>query len=306
MTHRISISLVAGAIALSAAAVASTTKPLERVSIAEGSAAFVDVDRIGGPRDLDEGLRKQNACIEAVDAAIAAGSPASTVVKVYNSRSYPHGKRVKKPGYTAKHYAPIGEIRTGCQARVAKLRVLPTIWGIKDVIAQAKALAVRKKVDRYSTIPAKMAYDKCVAGVKRTLALGAPKSEKIEVEGHTMTLGEATEKGCGIVKTAIEAATKKAEKAHAAKYAPYKKALRGDKWKVFMKYKMITFRVRGRGGRELSTPRKLARSSVWFERLRSRSYRRWRMKRFKFRGNRLVSVRIVSGRGRIPPSRAYR
>jgi hypothetical protein len=307
MTNRNFAILVVASVFVGLATAASANPALSKVSIAEGSASFVDVDRIGGPSALASGLKKMTQCVQAVDAATQAGLKPSTETKVDDSKRYPNGRRVKKPGYTAKHYAPLNEIRAGCEAKFATLRVLPARWSIDEVQDHAAALARRTKPDIHAGVPAQLAYDKCVKRVKQSLQLGAPPETVIKSKTLTVTLGEAEAKGCGVVLPVIAAAKAKADGAKSAKYAPYRKVLRGDKWRTFKNKKMMHFKVYGRGGKYLSTPRAFANSSVWFERLRSGSYRSWAMRRYKFnRKNRLVSKRTITGRGRIPPSRAYR
>lgn len=308
MTHRIyTIVLISLFLYTANARAAGSEAALSKASIAEGSAAFVDTNRIGGPRALGEALDKMKRCVAAVDTAISSGATPATMVKVYDSKPYKNGKRVKKPGYTAKHYAPLGQIRDHCKAKFASLRVVSARWGIEEVIAATERLRTIRKPHAHSTVAAKLAYDKCVKQVEQSLALGASPSTPLVAKQLKLTLGTARAKGCGMILPAIAAVKAKANAAVAAKFAPYKRALRGDKWRVFKRYNMIHFRVFGYRGRVLSTPRKLARARVWFEILNTGKYRRWAMRRFQFnRRGRLVSKRTVRGRGHRPPRRAYR
>ena len=307
MTNRYFVALFLAASFVGFSTTASASPALSAVTMAEGSASFIDVNSVGGPRALGGALNKMRKCMQVVDAATTSGLAAATETKVYDSKNYPSGRRVKKPGYTAKHYAPLGEIHAGCKAKFAKLRVLSVRWALEDVQAQAAALAARTKPDIHAGVPAQLSHDRCVKQVKNALQLGAPSETVIKVKALTVTLAQAEVKGCGVVLPVIAAAKAKAAGATSATFAPYRKALRGDKWRTFKRKKMMHFRVYGRSGRYLSSPRAFAASSVWFERLRSGSSRRWAMRRYKFdRKNRLVGTRTLTGAGRTPPSRAYR
>jgi len=312
VNHRILTVLFGATATLLAAGTTTTARAdadqlLEKVSIAEGSAAFVDVDRMGGDRDLADAVAKMQDCMKTVDQAVAGGVAADTETRVYEAKPYQHGRSVKKPGYTAKDYAPVGEIKTMCEAKLAQLRVLPARWGIEEVIEHAEALAKIETPRAHAEIPAKLAYDRCLERVALTVSLGAPASEKIVAKDLEVTVGEAKDKGCGMVLPAIEAAVDAAGAANDARFAPYKKALHGDQWQVFKDKNMIHFKVFGRGGRELATPAQLAASPVWFEHLETGTIRRWSMRRFQFdKKGKLISTRTVSGAGRTPPGKAHR
>jgi hypothetical protein len=185
--------------------------------------------------------------------------------------------------------------------------VEPIKRAVAEVLLYIGWFKRNKNPGSHGWMPMQMAYNKCIQAVKRARAAGAPDSAVFTVKKLQLTVATAAAKGCGVALPVIAAAKKGVAAGKTARFAPYRKVLRGGKWKVFISRKMINFRVYGRRGKELSTPRALARSSVWFEHLNTGTRRRWAMRRYKFnRHNRLVSERRITGRGTYPPSRAYR
>lgn len=193
------------------------------------------------------------------------------------------------------------------KAKPASAEVDRVRHAVENVLFYIKVFKSRKNPGSHGWFPMKMAYDKCIEVVKKARAAGAPASASFTAKHLQLTMASADTKGCAVALPVIAAAKGRVAAGNTAKFAPYKRALRGGKWKLFIKRKMINFRIYGRGGKELRTPLALARSSVWFEHLNTGTRRHWAMRRYKFdRRNRLVSKRRLTGRGTYPPSRAYR
>jgi len=308
---RITAPFTAFLTATSIAATAAAAPPdpgvalLGKVSVAESSVAFIDAKAVRSERKVSEALTKIDRCVSAVDAALAAGFKNADEAKVYDSSRYANGRKDKQPGRTAVHFAPLSEIRGMCQALRNQVGVGDVIRAVDEARGVEKQLAT-KKLGRTDARVAEVYHTKCTAAVDKALERKINKQASLETEYGTMTLAEAKEKGCGPIGALIAKAQSAGQAAQDARFAPWKKALKGDKIKTFLGKKMIHFRVYTKRGKQLNTPADFAKASVWFEVLRSGHPRKWRMKRFAFRGNKLVSTKVIEGRGRKAPSKAFR
>lgn len=279
---------------------------IEAAGKAEAWLNYIDLEKLRSERDLESAIERSKECVNAASRAIAGGVAKTTWIRVDDNKAYADRKQEQPPSHGVVYFARLGEVSARCIAVHGKARLIPTIWELDAALSRVDAIRKSKKPDSSDAVLAEMAYRNCVGGVERSLALGAAPTDVIRVGDLSLQLKDVVEHGCGLVKQVKQEAANAAEAAEEAKFAPYKKALRKDKWRVFVDYKMINFRVYGRGGKELRTPTDLAGAGVWFEILNSGSRYHWAMRRFKFRKNKLVSTKKITGKGPQPPSRAYR
>jgi hypothetical protein len=97
--------------------------------------------------------------------------------------------------------------------------------------------------------------------------------------------------------------------AEKAQYAPYLKALSGDKAAMFWDKRMLGGENwYGHGGRRLTTPNDFARSDVWYYYVVDRNgiVPRWEVEGWTFSGSKRTGVYDRSGSGDTPPSSAFR
>jgi hypothetical protein len=280
--------------------------PAEEVSRAEGSASYVRLDQIRSDRDLERDTEHLETCLAATATARAAGMSPSKEVRVGNSDDYPSTRTDKQPGRVAVYYAPLGEVEARCKTLLPQVRVLPVAWALSEVLATKQRMETLDKPDPDFVVLARLARDRCTAAADAALAKEVPASQPVKTDTVELTLGEVKEKGCDAVLGAMKQTQDAVTAAKDAEFAPYRKALKGDKLKLFMDRNMIHFRVYGPGGRELATPAALARADVWFEGINTRTRLHWAMKRFQFKNGKLVSETRVTGSGPMPPSKAYR
>lgn len=279
---------------------------VEAVGKAEAWLNYIDLAKLGSERDLDSAIERSKECVDASARAIGGGVAKMTWIRVDDNRAYQDRKQEQPPSHGVTYFARLGEVSARCIAVHGKARLIPAIWELDAALARVDAIRKSGKPDSSDAVLAEMAYRDCVGGVDRSLALGAAPTDVIEVRGLSLQLKDVKQSGCGLVKKVQEESANAAEAAEEAKFAPYKKVLRKDKWHVFFDHKMISFRVYGRSGKELRAPKDLAGAHVWFEILDSGSRYHWAMRRFQFRKNKLVSTKKITGKGPQPPSRAFR
>src|SRR5439155_20741054 len=92
-------------------------------------------------------------------------------------------------------------------------------------------------------------------------------------------------------------------------YAPYLKALTGDKVKMFWDKRMLGGENwYGHGGKRLKTPADFAASSVWYYYVvdRNGATPRWEVEGWVFSGAKKIGVYDTSGAGDTPPSSAFK
>ncbi len=155
----------------------------------------------------------------------------------------------------------------------------------------------------------------CSEAMAEALAKGAPKEIPL-LYTDGVTLGEADAKVCHSVNKAVAEAKAKraaAEKAaHDAAVAPFKKLMKGDKLALIEQYDLYEddTEIYGRGGYVIHTPEELKKAKVWFMQFGndtdSHGRPRWHLRRWQFRGDKLVKQKELHGRGEEAPDRSYR
>jgi len=315
MSKSITRPLLAGA--LLGALAATLTAPqahadeAERVKAVESCLPSVwrDVRRYADQVYIRGDLAGSRACLDATRAALDAGVAATREIRV------PGSGRVaiaRQDGGT--YYAQLGEVRKyvlGYHDQV----VISMIRGPFE--------AAHKTLDWYDTLD-EVGFDEwvridgaanhCLQAINDAAAQGLSADAKIEVSAVlTISFGQAGPMLCDQV-TALGVEVKKAIAAAAQaeldkKLAPYRKVLKGDRIKTFVDQQMIDDDIYGKGGSQLGSPEALARAPLWFvvmSRDGDDGFTYWTLRRFQFKGDRLVKTSEDSGRGVQPPSSRYR
>lgn len=289
------------------AAQADDGQPLALVSQYEGTVHYTNPLELGSDSRVDRAIAELDQCIAAVDAAKAAGHGDDTEVKVHDSKFYGgKGRMHKEPGHTEEHFAPLGEVRAACESMRAEAGVAMVRRAADEAYDMEQQLRSKGQLDRGTAVVAKMQADTCNKAVETAEARDVPADTLVTTKYGEMQLDEVKDKGCTPIAALAEEASAAGQAAKDAKFAPWKEALSGDKIKTFLDKNMIHFRVRTRGGKELAKPADFARANLWFEGLNSDHPRRWKLKRFQFSGDKLVSTKVITGAGHVPPASAYR
>lgn len=143
----------------------------------------------------------------------------------------------------------------------------------------------------------------------------ASPSMKVKLEGGTaVTLGEANDTICLGLARAVAKAKQDIATAHAralaAKLRPFKRRLRGGKWRLFASKGLIQHvgHMYTRRRRRLRTPRDYARASLWCvaATTREKLVPQWEVTCYRFHGNKYEGTHRDSGNGASAPTPAFR
>lgn len=146
------------------------------------------------------------------------------------------------------------------------------------------------------------AAETCSASVKEALKV-APPSSAVHLYHREIKLADG-EAICDRLRVATKKAIEEAKAAEEARLAPFKKALKGDRLSLWMKYQQG---FHGPGCRAITTPAQLAKAKSWYIILEDDSgvVYRWTTRQYSFKGDKLVvSAKERTGTGRNPPSKA--
>lgn len=136
----------------------------------------------------------------------------------------------------------------------------------------------------------------CIAEMDRLLAAGMPTDIGVRIgssEPKTITMQEAKATVCAPLAKAGGSFAKDVEGAKAKRFAelaaPYKAAgITGDRLRLLVDH--ANYAMYGVGGGELTTPKQLARAKVIFEVLGPGTDGLYTLRRYQFRGHKLVST----------------
>jgi len=248
-------------------------------------------------------------CLAAIAAAKKLGAKPDQPVKL------PH----EFPGATKKgeysYVAPLSAVEKLCVQRDHELRALLAAKAVNKVQLSLDKIRGGYTPDETDVLLWRYDIKQCNEQVAAALAASVPASTKL-VYTPEHTLGTAKVDVCDALSKAKEEAKGKQEAAVKAardgQLAPYKKLMGGDKLKLIDQYDMFSddFELYGRGGYVIHTPAELKKAKVWFMQLEndtdSHGRTRWHLRRWQFRGDKLVKEKELRGRGEAAPDRKYR
>jgi hypothetical protein len=239
-------------------------------------------------RAVTEYKTKAKKCVDAIDAAIAAGESSSDVVG-----------STHKTLAESREWCISGVERVTAKYVVGRLQYFET-WEVN----------VHKPGHGYDDAKEAISEaETCRKEVDDALAAGVPASTTIKLVAGEIALSDAKAKVCDPVAAAGQEIVDAAQAALDAKKAPYRKVLKGDKLNLIENLWGDAFY--GVGGEALDTPEKLAHASVWFETLTwvddNDGKTHWTLRRYAFRGDKAVgNATEQSGCCDEPPTRLYR
>jgi hypothetical protein len=271
--------------------------------------------------ELDKHLDTFRACIAATDAAIASGLKPTQKVEVMSVKGLKtsmvrHVVNGRSLGW--KHYATVSAVASLCKSKNSGVQINVVRSALQ---ISAKEMVGAEKLDKADTlnkvqiIVAVQSVKKCIAAVDLIIASKLDPNTIIDtVHKGKVKLKNAKRKIClrlEAQRVALLTKYKVAIKAALdAKLAPYKKVLRGDKYKTFYNFSMYDRYVYTKKKRLLKTPRAFKRASVWFQEMTYTHNCRvrvcWRLRRFQFKGNRLRRTTEKTGTGNTVPTSKYR
>lgn len=184
------------------------------------------------------------------------------------------------------------------KAKAEKAAQYPSIW--MNHIANGTLNEVQAEVAAANGKDALALIDEAIAG-------GLSESETLQLSGRSLTVAEAREEII-YVKTGAEKVFQKNTAANEAKYEPFRKALSGDKLKLYND-RMKQLYVYSAGGRILTTPEQYASSTLWCRVAIDRTgiSPRWDVTCWHFKGMILIGNPTTrTGWGDTPPTSAFR
>jgi hypothetical protein len=274
------------------------------------SVAAADPKEVG---NLGYALSSENwaSCVTEVDAALAAGDTPDTIVNLWYSK-LPGAAEFTSSNGNHQWQAPLSAVRKHCVGKEAEWQTRVMISDIESTLASAKEM-----YETYFTSGDDVSWDawdtlervakKCPAQIDAALAAGVESSHPLELRtGEKTTLGAASATYCEPLVTAVTALLAKNAAEAEAHWAPYKKLLKGSKLDLVLA--RGTDGWYGKGCKQLSTAKQLAKAKVWYEvSVDTSGYEpRWTLRAYKFKGNKLASTKDKSGRGNDAPSSACR
>ncbi len=235
-------------------------------------------------------------CLRDVGEALK-GNPPSTLVPL-------------KAGGESKEFT-LGQLRDEvCKPVQAELEQRKALGPVFQTASNAMNQLAAIESGRTSEAQLALATDgakACVTAADMALAGGVPGAKAFEVAGQEMTLAEVKEKCAGASKAA-EAIAAKVKAEEEAKFAPWTKALRDDKLKVFNDTYRKGMNVYGGGGRVLKSPEDFKGASAWFTYGVNRDgiQPRWSLDIYRWKGMKKAGVSTKNGAGDEPPSSAFK
>ncbi|MFH2005018.1 MAG: hypothetical protein ABI333_00395 [bacterium] len=282
---------------------------------------FIRPESYYSPSDLVRHLATTQSCIAATNEAVAAGLRPSRKIEVMRF----HGLKTSMLRHKVngrflgwKHYAAVSAVAKLCRSINVGMQIKAVRVALQT---SAKELLAAAKLDEAGTlsktdiIAAVQSVRRCIAAVDLVVANGLSPNTMIDTKHKgRVKLKHAKRRICLALRKRRDALMAKYEAAIKAaleaKLAPYKKVLRGDKFKTFRDYSMYDRYVYTRGRRRLTSPRAFHRASVWFQELTFTHNCPvrvcWRLRRFQFRGNRLRRTTEKTGRGSNVPTSKFR
>jgi len=246
-------------------------------------------------------------CLSAVAAAKKLGVKADQPIQL--DESFP-GASKKGDQYVG----PLSAIDKLCVQRNNEFQSLPAAEAVNKVQISLDKIAGGFVPTETSVLLWRYDIKRCNEQVAAALAAGVSPATKLVYTGQI--LGSAKVDVCDALTKAQEAAKGQQEAAAKAardgQLAPYKKLMGGDKLKLIDQYDMFSddFELYGRGGYVIHTPAELKKAKLWFMQMEndtdSHGRPRWHLRRYQFRGDKLVKEKELHGRGEEAPDRAYR
>ncbi len=310
MSRSVTVTVIASALLAATVTPAAAGAGAEQIAAVEGCLPGIwgeprrYLDQVYAERDLD----KARKCAAAAKAVLDAGG-ASAEVRVPDKIKIPIVREA-----SGSYYARIDKV----SAYAAGYHDRTRIAAIRSELEYAQETDAwydtLEEVGEDEMHRLEGAAANCVKAVDRGAALGLGAAVPVELaRSLVVPFGELKAKVCAPVqglavevRKSIEAAAKaEIEK----KVAPYRKLLAGEKLATFIEREMYDLSIYGKGGALLQTPEDFKKASLWFQVLgRTDDLGRewWTLRRFQFKGNKLVKVTEDTGPGSMPPSARYR
>lgn len=207
----------------------------------------------------------------------------------------------------------LGDIQTYCVGLHDGLRMGNIVTRLTESKEALAKIAAEKES---SNDPTAMMYysmelKKCDEAVAGAIEKGIDKKTKITLgDGTTVTLGTAKAKVCDVMADAIDDAGQtiaaRIKAARHAKLAPYRKVMKGDKYRLIDEERFSEFRVYGKGGVALDSPKSLAKAKLWFVVTTNQYETKWTMTRYQFSGNTLKKQTTKHGPNAWPKTKEFR
>lgn len=257
------------------------------------------------------------ACIKAIDDAVVSGLDPLVEVKIATVKSFPGARETSGfryltlasarslicvPAYARAYTEKVGSTASSACTWIDKLEHQDGAYG-RDV--QSLSLL------QLATDQAKA----CAAAVKAARGAGVPDSTMVEFHSYDasvkspLSLADVDAKVCALAAKLGGAQTEKKLAEEKARYAPYLKALSGDKKTMFWEKRMLDGdNYYGHGGKSLTQAADFKNSDVWYYYVHDRNgvYPRWDVEGWTFKGDKQAGTYDKSGLGEDPPSSAFR
>jgi hypothetical protein len=307
-------------VALGAAVVAQSLAPTnahaapskdELAAEVEKTVATLDVVRLDQyyrDNEFDKYVARAKACVDAVRDALDAGVAESHSVKVIqDSDDIPQ---------TKKGYAALSDVKDYCGARYTRLRANRVRNGLQPVSDSLHAYGEMEELDDMDIIVLESPVKKCFAAIRWGHEHKLPADTVIDIKGARpmkVTFADANDQLCKLLDDTMRekseewAAAQKA--AEEALLGPFRKALKGDKISIFESRYMVELDVYTKGAYAIEKPKEFAKASLWFIVLNregddGRTW--WVLRRFAFKGNKLVKESETTGLGDMPADKHFR
>jgi len=250
-------------------------------AVKEATVAFLNALE-EDPDKMDKG----RACVAAAEAAVAGGVEEAAEIQIeasvgkYFREDEVPGRRTDEAW---NHLFPLSSVRDWlCKKMLGEVAAARAATGAGRGAVWIGELALGDKSPKAGDLHlmtfAVEEARTCSARVAEAIAAGVPRDRVLDfyhydarIEGAKregastfIALGELDAKVCKPAFDGAGAAVKKILAAEAAKYAPFLKALGGDKLKTFKERKLLGYVVRGPGGRELTTPEDFRDAAAWY------------------------------------------
>ena len=240
---------------------------------------------------------RAQACLKAIDQAIAGGVPESRTVEV----KFQDGKRTM----ALSELRSLTERVSGAAGKDDSLRTATQAAINASGWPQRISQMGKEFGGPHARVAADAAND-CIGSIDKALASGNQPSTQINLIGDSrMTLSDAREM-CVYVRDAATKQVTSDVAAQEAEYAPFRKVLSGDKLNLYNKWK--NRKIYATGGRLLRTPESYRDATVWCSVGVNRSgiIPVWDMDCWRFKGMTQVGGLIKkNGTGDEPPSSAF-
>ena len=253
--------------------------------------------------EVSRGKAKIDACLKAVDAALAAGVKPGEEFMLATSTGVPttRSERDQRGGRVS--FSNLKLIRSFCAGKRAKVQLLRTSFALRE--AKQRLDRIHQVTNPARLARAALAERVCSREVARALAM--KNSPTIAFDRPEVTLGKAAQEICAKLGSAL--ATVRADMRKKTDVSGFHKALSGDRRRLFDEHMLFAAEVYGPDKYPLAEADDFANIDTWYlvmPDIDDFGQAGWVVAIYGFAGDKISQQRELRGQGRTPPAKVFK